>query len=101
MHQSNVPVFLTNQSGLRSTHRSTYISTKILTKSHRSISDTKNCLCTCYLEAQLYLFQTLVLTYPMNRDPELVLTFLEKSFTLSKLNLDLKVVTLYCMHLAM
>ena len=94
-------MFLNNQSGLRSTHRSNYISTKILTMSLRSIGNTKkNFPCTCYLEVQLYLFQTLVLTYPMNRDPELVLTFLEKSLTLSKLNLDLKVVTLYCMHLA-
>jgi len=101
MHQSNVPVFLNNQSSLRSTHRSKYISTKILTKSHRSIGNTKNCLCTCYLEAQLYLIQTLVLTDPMNRDPKLVLTSLEKSLTLSKLNLDLIVVILYCMHLAM
>ena len=95
-------MFLNNQSGLRSTHRSNYISTKILTMSLRSIGNTKKKKFpfTCYLEAQLYLFQTLVLTYPMNRDPELVLTFLEKSLTLSKLNLDLKVVILYCMDLA-
>jgi len=49
---------------------------------------------------QLYLFETLLLTYPMKRDAELVLTFLEKTLPLSKLNLDLKVVILYCMHLA-
>jgi len=61
---------------------------------------TENYLCTCYLEVQLYLFQTLVLTYDMNRNSKLVLTFLEKFHNLSKLNLDLKVVILYCMHLA-
>jgi len=49
---------------------------------------------------QLYLFQTLELSYPINRNHKLVLTFLEKSLTLSKLNLDLKVVIVYCMHLA-
>jgi len=35
-------VFLNNQNGHRSTHRSNYISTKTLTKSHSSIGDTKN-----------------------------------------------------------
>jgi len=90
-------VFLNNQSGLRGTHITVLITlVKILTKSHRTIGDTENCLCTCYLEVQLYLFQTLVLTYPVNRDPELVLTFLQKSLTLSKLNLDHKVVIMYC-----
>ena len=52
------------------------------------------------LEVELHLFQTLVLAYPMNGDPELVLTFLEKSSTLSKLILNHEVVILYSMHLA-
>jgi len=37
-------LFLNIQSSLRSTHRSNYISAEILTKSNRSIGNTKNCL---------------------------------------------------------